>query len=43
MGGRLTVTSEPGKGSSFVLHLPIASAVKRASMEESLATEAKIV
>ncbi len=43
MGGRLTVTSEPGKGSSFVLHLPIAGAVQRAGVEEALATEAKMV
>jgi signal transduction histidine kinase len=44
MGGRLTVTSEPGKGSSFVLHLPIAGEVKRADVEESTATatEAKV-
>ena len=25
MGGRLTVTSERGKGSKFVLHLPVAT------------------
>jgi signal transduction histidine kinase len=43
MGGRLTVTSEPGKGSSFVLHLPIADAVKRAGVVETLATEAKMI
>ncbi len=43
MGGRLTVASEPGKGSSFVLHLPIAGTGKRAGREETLPTEAKIV
>lgn len=43
MGGRLTVTSEPGKGSSFVLHLPIAGAVKSRNAEETLATEGKTV
>jgi signal transduction histidine kinase len=42
MGGRLMVTSEPGKGSSFVLHLPVADA-KRSGVEDSLATEAKSV
>ena len=43
MGGRLTVTSDPGKGSSFVLHLPITAEAKRASTEETVSTEARTV
>jgi signal transduction histidine kinase len=43
MGGRLTVTSDPGKGSSFVLHLPITAEAKRASTEETVSTESRRV
>jgi signal transduction histidine kinase len=43
MGGRLTVTSEPGKGSSFVLHLPNVDAMRYAGVDENAAREARIV
>ena len=43
MGGRLTVTSDLGKGSSFVLHLPIAAEAERASTEETVSTESRMV
>jgi signal transduction histidine kinase len=29
MGGRVTVTSEPGRGSFFVLHFPVSEPAER--------------
>lgn len=37
MGGRITVSSQIGKGSAFTLHFPAASEVAETSMEKSVA------
>jgi signal transduction histidine kinase len=42
MGGRFTVISEPGKGSSFTLHLPVASGVKAAASVRAAIVDPKL-
>jgi signal transduction histidine kinase len=42
MGGRFTVASEPGKGSSFTLHLPVARGVKAAASVPAAVVDPKL-
>jgi signal transduction histidine kinase len=41
MNGRITVSSEPGQGSTFVLHLPLAAA-RALEPEEAAAAGRKV-